>query len=508
MKKITPIIISVLALMLAACDGSDSGSSSTPNSSNDTVAEISCSTEGNITTAHIDASSQTLPARLNLKTCLSVGENDDWDVSFLRDTIAANQGKKTAIADKQEEYYEADGLTPASNGGVFSSATNVTELPSLLDATAILGSWIPFGVKSAIDGSWYISGHPLLPSSQEYILRSAGGNSFAKFAVDTINFTAGKYEIAFKFYVQGVGESQFSTSSVVWNVTSGTEACYDFDSAASVSCSDTTWDIKFGNTNKLPLYINGGVSGSGSAGVYKMASTDTYNSGSFDGVSGLPSQAYTKDTPAGAFSDYSWYAYDPLNDGMHQLYPNYRVYAIDTNTPASTIEGGWYAATHPLSANGQAYILRSAEGDSYAKMVFKEGDTSYNLTFTFNVQSNSASEFNSSAIEWATNLSDPECFDFDRNNKTECSGEDWDIKLVSAGRSITLIANGGKDSTGGNAAIYKLDSADTFDAVDLANLPSWDLLEPYKMQVTSYYNDLGVSGYYTIRYMPLDVNAE
>lgn len=514
MKKVTPVLLSSLAIMLGACSSSDDNSIGQGNGNgNGSVAEISCSKEGNITTAKIDASTQT--AFLNLGECQSKGKAQQWDLAFNRANILVNASAKSAIADEQAEYY--DGGNPASNvqpvadnGQQFANATNATELNSLLNATSIIGSWINDGTAPAIDGGWYIAGHPLVASDQNYVIRSAEGNTFARMNANNITFTGRAYEVEFAFYIQGETDQQFANSAMYWTVTSGADACYDFDIPDEVNCSEAGWDMKFvGSERMMPIYTNGGVSGEGNGAAYKMDDPNEYNSGRGTGAptdtNAIPPMAYEQDKPAGVFTSYSWYAYDPLSDGTHQLLPNYRVYVVDTQTPTSTIEDGWYQynmTEHKLDPNGQAYILRSGEGDSFAKMVLTTGGRS-EFTFSFEVQSNSESTFNTAAIEWDANASDTQCYDFDTNAKVDCSGKAWDIKLYSESRSVTLITNGGLNSTGGNAAIYTVPQGEAVTGVDTNDQPEWQMLEPYKLQITDYYDDTGASGHVSLRYMPL-----
>lgn len=516
MRKLTPVLLSSLAIMLGACSSSDDDNIGQSNgSNNEAVTDISCSKQGNITTVKIDASTQT--AFLNLSKCQAKSKTQQWDLAFNRANILVNASAKSAIADEQAEYYNggnpASNVQPvANNGQQFANATNATELDSLLNATSIIGNWINDGTAPAIDGGWYVSGHPLVPTDQNYVIRSAEGNTFARMKANNITFTGRAYEVEFAFYIQGETDQQFANSAMYWTVTSGADACYDFDIPDEVNCSEAGWDMKFvGSERMMPIYTNGGVSGDGNGAAYKMDDPNEYNSGRGTGAptdtNAIPPMAYEQDKPAGAFSSYSWYAYDPLNDGTHQLLPNYRVYVVDTQTPGSTIEGGWYTPAHPLQANGQAYVLRSAEGNSFAKMTFKEADTSYNLTFNFEVQSSSDSSFNTTAIEWNTDLQDSQCFDFDGNTKTSCDNAIWDIKLASEGRSITLTANGGLNSTGGNAAIYTVPQSETVTGVDTNDQPEWQMLEPYKLQITDYYNDSGASGHISLRYLPLSQTA-
>lgn len=329
MKKTTAVIISSLAIMLGACSGSDDSSPTPPGSGNNGG--------GNVQTASINATDYNTPAYFDFETGTTVAATDDWDVGFIRDKIIVNDGKKTAIADTQEEYYQADGVTPANNGQSFANATDSTELPSLLNTTAIIGDWVESGVKPAIDDSWYQPGiHPLQPSGQYFILQSAEGNSYAKMVVSNITPS---YQVTFDFYVQANNESEFAVAADQWTIgiASAGDICYDFDLSQEVACSTSTWDIKSSVTGReSSLLTNGGVSGNGDAAVYKLADTETeadYQHGDFRNAdeSGVFSAAWVKDVDASIFADYSWYAYDPLNDGKHQLFTNYRVYVIDTD---------------------------------------------------------------------------------------------------------------------------------------------------------------------------------
>lgn len=329
MRKTTFTLIASSALLLGACSASDDNTPTPTDPGSDTAS---------VSQANINATNYDTPAYFDFETGTTVSESDDWDVGFIRDKVIVNDGKRTAIADKQQEYYNSDGVTPANNGQAFANATDATELQSLLSATSILDSWVESGIKTAIGGDWNIPGHPLVPTNQYYILRSAGNNSYAKFVVSDIQFTGVAYQVTMDFYVQGVGENAFAATASQWVVTSGADACYDFDSASDVACTNAGWDVKFGGSDySLPIFTNGGVSGSADAAVYKLGDSETeadYQHGDFRNAdqSGVFPAAWQQDVKASIFADYSWYAYDPLNDGKHQLYSNYRVYVIDTDT--------------------------------------------------------------------------------------------------------------------------------------------------------------------------------
>lgn len=335
MKKPAALIAASLVLLLAGCSSDDN----TPAPNNPAG-----NTSNNITQATIDASDYNTPAYFDFETGSTVAASDDWDIGFIRNTIIVNAGKKTAIADTQAEYYEADGVTPANNGQSFANATDASELPSLLNATSIIGDWVESGVKPAIDDSWYQPGvHPLQPSGQYFILKSDNGNSYAKMVVSDISPS---YQVTLDFYVQASGDSAFAATANQWsiNLASAGEVCYDFDVAQQVACTSAGWDIKSSVEGRnSSLLTNGGASGNADAAVYKLADTETeadYQHGDYRSAdqSGVFPAAWAQDVDASIFADYSWYAYDPLNDGKHQLYSNYRVYVVDTDASDSNNE--------------------------------------------------------------------------------------------------------------------------------------------------------------------------
>lgn len=343
------------AMLLGACSSSDDNTPK-PTTPGDSSAGVS--------SVKINATNYNTPAYFDFESGKIVNESDDWDVAFIRDKILVNDGKRTAIADKQEEYYQADGSTPANNGQEFANATDASELPSLLNATAIIGDWVKSGVKPAIDSSWYKPGvHPLQPSGQYFILKSEQGNSYAKMVVSNITPS---YDVTVDFYVQAKGESAFSATASQWvlSLASAGEVCYDFDTAQEVACSSTSWDIKSSVQGRnSSLLTNGGVSGSAKAAVYKLADSETeadYPHGDFRNASqkGVFPAAWQQDVKASIFADYSWYAYDPLGDGKHQLYSNYRVYVIDTDT----VEGN----NQPYKMQVTAYYNDSGVSGNYS----------------------------------------------------------------------------------------------------------------------------------------------
>ncbi|MEZ5509355.1 MAG: HmuY family protein [Gammaproteobacteria bacterium] len=220
---------------------------------------------------------------------------------------------------------------------------------------------------------------------------------------------------------------------------------------------------------------------------------------------------------------------------------------------------GWYwynLTNHSLSANDEnGWLLRSGEGNSYARMRATDlvygRTTGLEVAFEFDVQPAGASQFESTATFVASiPAGDGEvCFDFDTDANVACSGTDWDLKVGVAGRSFYLRSNGGASGSGNGAAfgpfewegdldqytsattdpsgaaISFLYSQDSTGGVFVESdwyaygLDGNHKLHPnyrvywidtdstdttaakYAMQIVSYYNVAGASGYITLRWV-------
>jgi len=108
---------------------------------------------------------------------------------------------------------------------------------------------------------------------------------------------------------------------------SAEHVCYDVELKSAVDCDSNadTWDVRFDKAG-FNIWLNGGIYGEGDAGAFgpnTLAEMKKY-----EGGAKVP--GYFKDQVSGVFLDSSWYAYS-LN-GQHKLWPNYRVYSIETNS--------------------------------------------------------------------------------------------------------------------------------------------------------------------------------
>ncbi|MGF1547815.1 MAG: HmuY family protein [Thiotrichales bacterium] len=268
-----------------------------------------------------------------------------WDLAFKRTSIKLNGGVsgpgtvKGAVADAQAKFYEADGVTP--NTSVFLNATAAQELAALEAVTADSGLTyqsdrdVPNIKSDGSSTSWWaynaqthtVSANP----NNWYIVRGAAGDSYAKLNVTEI--AQADRAVTLTLHIQAPGETGFATTATSWKATlgaSGGTACYDFETRAKVDCTANaaTWDLQLEistNGRSWNLWTNSGVKGSGGKGG-SFGAIDPASIGSYASNGAVPN--FFTDTRSGIFTDKSWYAYNL--QGRNLLWPNYRVYLVDT----------------------------------------------------------------------------------------------------------------------------------------------------------------------------------
>lgn len=270
-----------------------------------------------------------------------------WDVALKRVDVRINGGASgpgsvtAALADAQLSFYDEEGEADLE---VFSAATADSELPAL--QRAIDASQLSFESDSdvaAIDGSgmdeaasWWLydtTTHTVSPNDNAwYVVRGADVLSSARFHVTDIDQSA--QQISVELFIQNAGESAFADTAAIWTATIGSEggsACYDFEQMVDVDClaQADTWDLQFeiaAGGRSWNAWVNGGeVRGAGTQGAAfgPIASESIAN---YESSAAVPT--WFEDAPGGVFTNSSWYAYNL--DGNHRIWPNYRVYAVDT----------------------------------------------------------------------------------------------------------------------------------------------------------------------------------
>lgn len=331
--RISWLAVVTSGLLLAGCGSDDSNSSDTPNTGdvNDT---------SGVQVARVNAASHSDWVYLNLDSGQQVSEQDDWHLALQRSNIKLNggvsgTGKVTgAVLDAQDEFYQ-DG---EANSSVFSNASADSEAQALLtefDLTSV--QWSSDSYRTAMQ-DWYVynpTTHQIsAPQQSGWLVRHADGETYSKVRITELSYS----NIALSYETQAAGTQQFAADSNVLNANleqGSTELCLDFDSASAVDCTAADWEWRLEidmASRAVNLWSNGGVHGTGNVAVLgpiAAAELDAYTSASNSNGQDI-SRLYVTDSSDSVFSQNSWYAYNLT--GQHKLWPNFRTYAINTNS--------------------------------------------------------------------------------------------------------------------------------------------------------------------------------
>lgn len=357
-RQLAAVLVCITFVYLPGCVGSGSGSNTVDNGSNRSGEEGT----PQFNSAILDASDYDNYTYFNLDTgealSLSAAEaatSTDWHIGLRRYGVILNGGDsgpgnvKGAIAATQADFY----LDDEPNDSVFLNATAASELEHLLasyDASAL--SFVA-DTKSAaisapetmngtnIDMGWFnynVATHAITLNDQNWwLLRSSAGDSYAIFHATSLSYdSTDGLSVNFEFDVQPKDVDTF-TSNATFEASipaAGGENCFDFDSDTTVACDDANWDLKLEVVGRnWNLWVNGGISGNGNGGAFghlEDAVAATYTSATTSPTGESIAFLYSADASAGIFESSPWYEYDL--EGRHQLWPNYRVYLIDTDS--------------------------------------------------------------------------------------------------------------------------------------------------------------------------------
>ncbi|HID80986.1 MAG TPA: hypothetical protein EYP51_01200 [Thiotrichales bacterium] len=299
----------------------------------------------------------------------------DWHLAFKRTKPKLNGGGsgpgtvKAALADAQDEYYEASG---DPNASVFLNANADQELQSLKDVADDTGlDYVEDRKDPEIIGdggtdSWWSydpATHTISANPDAWnIVRGSKGKSFAKLHVT--NIVQASRDITIEMNIQGDGETAFDMNPTIYTANigaTGGEKCYDFDTKAEVDCAANAadWDIQVEVTadgRSWNIWTNGGIRGDGSMGG-RFGTVSSATIGNYPDATAVPK--FFKDAPSGLLLDSKtrWYAYNL--QGGHKIWPNYRVYVIDTGAKKYKAQVTSYY--HPTDGTSGVISLRYKE---------------------------------------------------------------------------------------------------------------------------------------------------
>ncbi|WP_323751747.1 HmuY family protein [Marinobacter sp.] len=202
--------------------------------------------------------------------------------------------------------------------------------------------------------------------------------------------------------------------------------------------------------NRLSFQLNGGASGDSTVGgAIAVEQSDFYD------ANGEPDVSVFTNATANSEEEHLL--------GVFQEPDAWQQDAFYSAFGAADVWSTYDPATGVISEKEDVgYLVRSAEGDSYARMRVvdfnfptRAGNGIESFTFEFDVQAAGASQFSSTPIVFAT---PPDydgtdaCFDFDAANVVDCaSSSAWDVQVGFSGRDWYLKSSSSASGQGGAA---------------------------------------------------------
>jgi hypothetical protein len=295
-------------------------------------------------------------------------ESTGWHMAFKRVGVRVNGGASgpgnvsAALIDAQSRFYNEDGEPDVAE---FSAATDINQYAAL--EQTVNTNELSFAVdsdKAAIDGngldeqtSWWLynrSDNTVNANANVWtVVRGAGGETFAK--VHVTNIDQAERQVSIEMFIQSTGSDAFSSNPVVWTAAiggAGGALCYDFEETLEVDCvaQASTWDLQVEVSpegRSWEMWTNSGeVRGQGAQGSSFGPLTSNAQAG-FNNAASVPT--WFEDQTGGVFQSDSWYAYNLQEN--NRIWPNYRVYGIDTTIAKYKLQILGYYDETGLSGN-------------------------------------------------------------------------------------------------------------------------------------------------------------
>ncbi|MBY6033122.1 HmuY family protein [Marinobacter daepoensis] len=297
--------------------------------------------------------------------------------------------------------------------------------------------------------------------------------------------------------------------------------------------------------NRLRFTLNGGASGSGMVGgVLAVAQDDFYDADGEPRVSVFTNATVNSE-----------------EEHLREVFSAPESWQQDAFASAFGASSTWSEydrATGVISEKADVgYLVRSAEGDSYARMRVvdfhfptRAGSGIESFRFEFEVQAAGASQFSNTPVVFeapADYDGMDACFDFDSAMVVDCAASDaWDLLVGFSGRDWYLRSNSGESGAGRGGAsapmtwseldqnaadpgvprLYESDatggvfSENTWYAYNLSEQHRiWPNFRTFlvksdvgvadsatwALQITGYYDDNGNSGQPSVRWVPVEL---
>lgn len=326
-------ILTAMMLTLAGCGGSSSSNGSTSDGSSDNE-DTSL-----LNHAVLDATDSDSAVYLDLDSGHTVTTTESWQMAYEKYvgfSTNADGGIEACVAKEYEALYDDNG-EPVKSEFEALTINNTEEDFNNVTLTAC-SDFIADGVTSQFT-DWYtydFTTHVITVNSDEtngWIVRSStdDGNGNASYTrlkataynANGITFNSELWDSNSETFsaAESTGALSAASGTTYWNMETNTHSTTEFEG----------WDLKIeADGHSTIILINGGVSGTGDAGVaghsaLQVASVDDVT----DPTDTAQVYKYFGDSASGAMSGSSEFNYGALQynvGGLHKMWPTFNVY--------------------------------------------------------------------------------------------------------------------------------------------------------------------------------------
>lgn len=305
----------------------------------------------------LDATDTETWTHLNLVTGETTDADGTWHVAAQRNRLKINGGASGpgngvgALIQSQDEYYDEEGNPDPS---VFLNRTPEDEVDTLLASfeEPVTDDWYREVITNAFGSDWYeydtATGDMSANDQVGWLVRGHDGETYAALVVTDFVFRTrageGVEAIEFDLRVQPAEANSFEQAFSLREdggiiPSGGGTICFHFTGGGSSSdCSGDEWDVQLGFEDRdVFLRTNSGPSGPGDGALFgpmNRSDLDGYQEATHSPGGSSIASHYSADATGGVFVEHPWYAYNL--EGRHQLWPNYRVYLIDSDADDDT----------------------------------------------------------------------------------------------------------------------------------------------------------------------------
>ena len=264
-------------------------------------------------------------------TPIDPATSSEWEIAFNATRVMLNGG---AAGPAGVSAYCVCQNAAATDAQVI-AMTPESELADFegVDATAVpaAGAFVSDSLIPAFKG-WAsgVGAGATAATGKTWLLRLNDDTSFAKVRVISLTGpsagNAGTVRIEYALQVNAA--AAFGAVDTV-DLPAAGPTKVDLNSGAIVA-DGTTWDLK---VSGWEILTNGGVSGSGTVGVY--ADTTAFANVT---SAALPSQAYSVDGFGGVFAGSPWYRYNIDASAPNHIHPTFNVYLVRQGTAVYRVQ--------------------------------------------------------------------------------------------------------------------------------------------------------------------------